>query len=176
MTVYEIDNYKPVIAPSAFIAPGAFVIGQAVIGAESSVWFNSVIRADCEKIIIGSGSNIQDQTTCHADFGLPLTIGDGVTIGHNSVIHGCTIEDDCLIGMGVTIMNGAVIRKGCLIAAGTLILEGTVVPENSLVTGSPGVIKKKLSPESSAMVRASAEVYRERAKAYADSQNFKHFK
>lgn len=173
MTLYQLDNINPDIAADSFIAPNATIIGNAVIGPRSSVWFNAVIRADCEKISIGEESNIQDQTTCHADPAFPLTIGNRVTIGHNCVIHGCTIEDDCLIGMGVTIMNGAVIKKGSLIAAGSLILEGTVIPENSLVTGAPGKVKKQLSDDAGLLIRGSAEVYKARAADYRNPDNFK---
>ncbi len=173
MPIYEIDSFKPYIDISAFMAPIASIIGQAAIGNNASVWFNTVIRGDCDKIIIGSGSNIQDLTMCHADTGKPLTIGSRVTIGHQCVIHGCTIEDDCLIGMGCIIMNGAVIKKGSLIAAGSLILENTIIPENSLVTGAPGKVKKELDDTFIEIIRASSDIYIKRAAGYKTSDVFK---
>ena len=176
MPVYEIDSHIPDIAPSAFIAPNATIVGQVTIASHASVWFNSVIRADYEKITIGAGSNVQDLTMCNADTGKPLNIGKGVTIGHNCVIHGCTIEDDCLIGMGVVIMNGAIIKKGSLIAAGSLILENTIIPENSLVTGSPGKIKKTLDKGAVELIHASSDIYKDRAVGYKTPEIFKRCK
>ena len=176
MPVYEIDSHHPEIAPSAFIAPNATIIGRVTIDRSASIWFNTVVRADYETISIGADTNIQDLTMCHSDAGKPLTIGQRVTIGHSCIIHGCTIEDDCLIGMGAIIMNGAIIKKGSLIAAGTLILEGTVIPENSMVTGSPGIIKKTLDKSAVEIMQASAKIYKNRAIGYKDPEIFKHCK
>ncbi len=173
MPVYEIDAHHPEIDPSVFVAPNASIIGRVTINRNASIWFNTVIRADFEKIYIGDESNIQDLTMCHADAGCPLIIGRGVTIGHNSVVHGCTIEDDCLVGMGSIIMNGAVIKKGSLIAAGSVILENTIIPENSLVTGSPGKVKKTLSNDSIEIIRASADIYKNKALGYLTPATFK---
>ncbi len=168
MHVYQLENIKPKIDRSAFIAPNATIIGKIIIKKNASIWFNAVLRADFDQITIGEDTNIQDLTMCHADTGQPLTIGNRVTIGHNSIIHGCTIEDDCLIGMGVIIMNGAIIKKGSLIAAGTIILENTEIPENSFVAGSPGKIKKEFDKDIIEIMRASAEIYKNRSKAYKD--------
>ncbi len=142
MTLYAYKNIRPDIHESAFIAPTAQIIGNVQIGRNSSIWFQTVIRGDLDKISIGERTNIQDLCTCHADENIPLKIGDGVTIGHNSVVHGCTIEDDCLIGMGAIVMNQAVIGKGSVVAAGAVVLEKTIIPPYSLVTGSPGKVKK----------------------------------
>ncbi len=172
MPVYQLENIKPEIDISAFIAPNATIIGKTIIKKNASIWFNTVLRADCDQITIGEDTNIQDLTMCHADTGQPLTIGNRVTIGHNSILHGCTIEDDCLIGMGVIIMNGAVVRKGSLIAAGTLILENTEIPENSFVAGSPGKIKKEINKDVIAIMRASAKIYKNRSKIYKEPELF----
>lgn len=142
MTRYSYNTLAPECHPTVFIAPTAQIIGDVRIEKHASVWFHSVLRGDLATIRIGERTNIQDLTVCHADEHIPLTIGSGVTIGHRSVIHGCTIEDDCLIGMGAIVMNQAVIGRGSVIAAGAVVLEKTVIPPYSLVTGSPGKIKK----------------------------------
>jgi carbonic anhydrase/acetyltransferase-like protein (isoleucine patch superfamily) len=162
MSIYSLDGITPDIDPLAFIAPSATVIGNVFVGKNSSVWFNAVIRADFEKISIGEDTNIQDLTMCHADLGKPLVIGNRVTVGHNCVVHGCTIEDDCLIGMGVVVMNGAVIRKGSIIAAGSVILENADIPEYSLVAGAPGKVKRSLDESATVVMKASADIYRDR--------------
>jgi len=142
MTLYAYKNNIPIIHESVFIAPTSQIIGNVQIDQDSSVWFQTVIRGDLAKISIGERTNIQDLCMCHADEDIPLNIGYGVTIGHSCVIHGCTIEDNCLIGMGAIVMNQAVIGKGSIIAAGAVVLEKTIIPPYSLVTGSPGKIKK----------------------------------
>jgi carbonic anhydrase/acetyltransferase-like protein (isoleucine patch superfamily) len=142
MTIYSYKNLNPKIHKSVFIAPTAQIIGDVHIGQQSSVWFQAVIRGDFDKISVGERTNIQDLCMCHADENIPLKIGNGVTIGHRSIIHGCTIEDGCLIGMGAIVMNKAVIGKGSVVAAGTVVLEKTIIPPYSLVTGLPGKIKK----------------------------------
>ncbi len=172
MSIYSIDGIVPRIDPDAFIAPNASVIGNVSVGANSSIWFNTVLRADFELIAIGEDTNIQDLTMCHADTGKPLRVGNRVTVGHNSVIHGCTIEDDCLIGMGVVVMNGAVIGRGSIVAAGSVVLENTVIPEYSLVAGAPAKVKKSLDETAVLVMRASADIYKDRSKAYVDSERF----
>ncbi len=142
MTLYAYKNTRPEIHESVFIAPAAQIIGNVRIGKQSSVWFQTVVRGDLDRITIGERTNIQDLCMCHADANVPLTIGDGVTIGHRCVVHGCTIEDNCLIGMGAIVMNGAVVGTGSVIAAGAVVLEHTIIPPYSLVTGSPGRVKK----------------------------------
>lgn len=142
MTIYSYKNFSPKIHKSVFIAPTAQIIGDVYIGQHSSVWFQTVIRGDLDKISVGERTNIQDLCMCHADENIPLKIGNGVTLGHRSIIHGCTIEDGCLIGMGAIVMNKAVIGKGSVVAAGTVVLEKTIIPPYSLVTGLPGNIKK----------------------------------
>lgn len=172
MPIYRLENSIPDISDSAFIAHNATIIGKTTVKSNASIWFNAVIRADFDKITIGEDSNIQDLTMCHADTGQPLLIGDRVTIGHNCTIHGCTIEDDCLIGMGTTIMNGALIKKGSIVAAGSVILENTVIEENSLVMGAPGKVKKELPQEMIEIIRASSKVYKNKSKTYTNPELF----
>jgi len=142
MTIYSYKNLNPKIHKSVFIAPTAQIIGDVQIGPKSSVWFQTVIRGDLDKIRVGKRTNIQDLCVCHTDENIPLKIGDGVTIGHGSIVHGCNIEDGCLIGMGAIVMNKSVIGKDSVVAAGTVVLEKSIIPPYSLVTGSPGKIKK----------------------------------
>lgn len=142
MTLYAYKNNHPKLHPSVYVAPTAQIIGNVHIGRQSSIWFQTVIRGDLDRISIGERTNIQDLCICHIDENFPLTIGNGVTIGHRAVIHGCTIEDGCLVGMGAIVMNQAVIGKGSVIAAGTVVLGKTIIPPYSLVTGSPGKVKK----------------------------------
>ena len=137
MKTYHTSFQPNLIDPTAFIAPGAFVIGDVTLGANVSVWFNAVLRGDSESLTIGAGSNIQDGAVCHADPDLPLVIGEGVTIGHRAIAHGATIGDHSLLGMGAIVMNGARIGPHCLVGAGALVTEGKVFPERSLILGAP---------------------------------------
>lgn len=149
----------PRVAESAWVAPGAVLVGAVVLGERASVWYNAVLRADNEPIIIGDRSNLQDNVSAHVDSGSPLTLGRNVSVGHNAVLHGCTIEDDVLIGMHATVMNGAVIGSGSIVAAGALVTEGAVVPPRSLVAGIPAKIRRTLSDDEVAGIRHNAEVY-----------------
>ncbi|WP_300457958.1 gamma carbonic anhydrase family protein [Desulfobacula sp.] len=142
MTLYAYKTHQPKLHPTVYVAPTAQIIGNVHIGKHASIWFQTVIRGDLDKIRIGAMTNIQDLCMCHVDKNIPLNIGNRVTIGHRAVIHGCTIEDDCLIGMGAIVMNQAVIGKGSVVAAGAVVLEKTSIPPYSLVTGSPGKVKK----------------------------------
>lgn len=144
-TLFTFEGKDPEIAPSAFVAPTATLIGDVSVGPGASVWFGSVLRGDQDRIRVGQNTNIQDLTVCHTDEDMPLTIGSGITIGHRCVLHGCRIEDDCLIGMGAIIMNGAVVGRGSVVAAGAIILENKVIPPFSLVAGIPGKIKRTFS-------------------------------
>jgi carbonic anhydrase/acetyltransferase-like protein (isoleucine patch superfamily) len=166
MPVYQIENWKPEIDDSVYIAPGAVVIGQVRIFQNASIWFNTVVRGDTDLLTIGEETNIQDLSVCHADPGQPLTIGKKVTIGHRCIVHGCTIENDCLIGMGAIVMNGATIGQGSIIAAGTVVLENTTIPPFSMVTGVPGKIKKTLEKDVIDLIHMPADVYTNRAKDY----------
>lgn len=149
----------PVIDDDAFVAAGAVVVGDVRLSPRSSVWYNAVLRAEAEPIVLGEESNLQDTVVCHVDSGYPLTIGRGVSVGHGAVLHGCTVEDDCLIGMGARVLNGAVIGAGSLVAAGAVVLEGTVVPPGSLVAGVPGKVRRELSDEERDGIRRNAEHY-----------------
>lgn len=145
--IISLPDYTPDISQADFIAPNATISGNVTLGKHASVWFGAVIRAEREPIVIGDDTNIQDNVTVHIDVNYPTHIGKRVTIGHNALVHGCTIEDDVLVGMGATILNGAHIGKGALVAAGALVLEGMEVPPNSLVAGVPAKVKKIFTPE-----------------------------
>jgi carbonic anhydrase/acetyltransferase-like protein (isoleucine patch superfamily) len=149
----------PIVDERAFVAAGAVIVGNVRLSARSSVWYNAVLRAEAEPIVLGEDSNLQDAVVCHVDAGFPLTIGSGVSVGHGAVLHGCTVEDDCLIGMSATVLNGAVIGAGSLVAAGAVVLEGTVVPPGSLVAGVPGKVRRELSEEERQGIRRNAGHY-----------------
>jgi carbonic anhydrase/acetyltransferase-like protein (isoleucine patch superfamily) len=151
---------RPTIAPTAWLAPTATVIGAATVEADASVYYGAVIRADMAEVRLGAGSNLQDNVVVHTDTGYPTLIGRGVSVGHLAVVHGCTIDDDVLIGMHATVLNGARIGSGSLIAAGTVVLEGTVIPPRSLVAGVPGKVRRELSEAEVSKVIANAEEYR----------------
>jgi carbonic anhydrase/acetyltransferase-like protein (isoleucine patch superfamily) len=174
MTLYAFKNIRPDIHDSVFVAPTAQIMGDVHIARDASVWFQTVIRGDTATITIGERTNIQDLSMCHADEGVPLTVGNGVTVGHQCCLHGCTIEDDCLIGMGATVMNHAVIGKGSVVAAGAVVLENTVVPPYSLVVGSPGKVKKTYEnkEEITQVLKASSDLYAKKAKIFADKDQF----
>ena len=174
MTIYSYKNFNPKIHKSVFIAPTAQIIGDVHIGQQSSVWFQTVIRGDFDKISVGERTNIQDLCMCHADENIPLKIGNGVTLGHRSIIHGCTIEDDCLIGMGAIVMNKAVIGKGSVVAAGTVVLKKTIIPPYSLVTGLPGKIKKTYENKEDIWrkIKTMSEDYMGIAQNYGSEQIF----
>ena len=168
MTLYTFDNSIPEIKETSFIAPNASLIGRVRIGEKSSVWFNTVLRGDMENISIGDESNIQDLSMGHADPGFPLVVGNRVTIGHHCVVHGCRIEDDCLIGMGAIIMNGVRIGRGSIIGAGAVLLEGMEVPEFSMVVGSPANVRKTYDESILENIRESAQIYVKRSISYRE--------
>ena len=168
MTLYTFDNSIPEIKETSFIAPNASLIGRVRIGEKSSVWFNTVLRGDMENISIGDESNIQDLSMGHADPGFPLVVGNRVTIGHHCVVHGCRIEDDCLIGMGAIIMNGVKIGRGSIIGAGAVLLEGMEVPEFSMVVGSPANVRKTYDESILENIRESAQIYVKRSINYRE--------
>jgi carbonic anhydrase/acetyltransferase-like protein (isoleucine patch superfamily) len=163
MTVYSLGDRHPEIEPSAWVAPDANVIGSVYLGARASVWFCATLRGDTEPIVVGEGSNVQENCVLHTDLGFPLTIGRDCTVGHKAILHGCTIGDETLIGMGATVLNGARIGRNCLIGAGALVTEGKVIPDGSLVMGMPGKVVRDLDAAAIAGLRASARHYQERA-------------
>jgi carbonic anhydrase/acetyltransferase-like protein (isoleucine patch superfamily) len=153
-------SISPTIHPSAFVDVSAQVIGDVHLGAESSVWMNVVVRGDVHSIRVGARTNIQDLTMVHVMRDTnPTVIGDNVTIGHSAVVHGCTIEDRCLIGMGAILLNGCTIGTGSIVAAGTLVPEGMVVPPGSMVMGLPGKVRRRLTPEEDASIKWYADNY-----------------
>jgi len=156
----------PSVPDSAYLAPGARVIGNVVLGKNVGIWFNAVLRGDSEAIVIGDGSNIQDNVSGHSDPGSPLRVGRNVSVGHNAVIHGCTIDDDCLIGMGAIVMNDAVVGAGSLVAAGALVLEGQHIPAGSLVAGVPAKVRRPLTADEQRDILRNAENYRARIADY----------
>ena len=159
MTLYALDGIAPDIAEDTWIAPDANLIGRIVVEAAASVWFCSTLRGDNETITVGAGTNIQENCVLHTDMGYPLTIGEGCTIGHKVMLHGCTIGDNSLIGMGATVLNGARIGKNCLIGAGALITEGKEIPDGSLVMGVPGKVVRDLEEAAIDGLRKSALGY-----------------
>lgn len=160
MTIVTLtDGSAPEVAPTAFVAAGAVLAGRVRLLAGSSVWYNAVLRAEAEDIVLGERSNLQDNVTCHVDAGFPLTVGADVSVGHNAVLHGCTVEDGSLIGMHATVLNGAVIGAGSLVAAGAVVLEGTVVPPGSLVAGVPAKVRRELTGEERDGLRRNASSY-----------------
>lgn len=160
MTLYALDGVKPKLPEGFFfVADSASVIGNVTIGEDVGIWFGVVIRGDNEPIVIGARSNIQENTVLHTDPGCPVHIGEGCTIGHKAMIHGCTIGDNSLIGMGAIVLNGVKIGKNCLIGAGALITEGKEIPDNSLVVGSPGKVIRKLDEAGEQMLQKSADIY-----------------
>ncbi|WP_416972847.1 gamma carbonic anhydrase family protein [Streptomyces sp. 4F14] len=161
-----IGGREPEIDGEAFVAPTATVIGDVTLGAGASVWYGAVLRGDVESIAVGAASNIQDNCTLHADPGFPVRVGERVSVGHNAVVHGATVEDDCLVGMGATILNGAVIGAGSLVAAQALVPQGMVVPPGSLVAGVPAKVRRELTAEERDGVTLNGTAYAELAKAH----------
>jgi len=160
------DNHSPVVAPTAWCAPGATLIGDVTIHEDSVVMFGAVLRGDRTSISVGAGSNLQDNVVVHADPGFPVIIGSGVSVGHQATVHGATIEDDVLIGMGAVVLNGAVIGTGSIIAAGSVVLEGEIIPPHSLVAGVPGKVRRDTTDDERAAIRDNAKTYRELAARY----------
>ena len=161
--IWTLDDLEPDVAPDAWVAPDANVIGRVFLAAGASVWFGATLRGDGEAITVGKGSNLQEQVVCHADPGFPCTIGADVTVGHKAMLHGCTIEDGALIGMGATVLNGAVIGAGSLVGAGALVTEGKIIPPGSLVMGAPGRVVRELDDKARARLEHSARHYRQNA-------------
>ncbi|MEV2211829.1 gamma carbonic anhydrase family protein [Streptomyces sp. NPDC050997] len=164
-----IGGREPKIHEESFVAPTASVIGDVTLEAGASVWYGAVVRGDVERISVGARSNIQDNCTLHADPGFPVTIGERVSVGHNAVVHGATVGDDCLIGMGATVLNGAVIGAGSLVAAQALVPQGMDVPPGSLVAGVPAKVRRELSEEERQGVTLNGTLYADLAKAHREA-------
>lgn len=166
MAIYELDGRTPRIATSAWVADSAQVMGDVVLGEGVSVWFGAIARGDADRIVVGAGSNIQDGSVLHADEGMPLVIGERVTVGHQVMLHGCTIGDESLIGIGATVLNRARIGKHCLVGAGSLVTEGKEFPDGSMIMGSPAKVVRQLTPEQIEGLRKSAQHYMDNARWY----------
>ena len=167
--IYEYQGHRPRIGQDVFVAPSADVIGMVVLGDGASIWFNAVLRGDTDRIEIGAGTNVQDNAVLHTDPGIQARIGQGVTIGHCAMVHGCTVGDNSLIGINAVILNGACIGKNCLIGANALVPEGMEIPDNSLVLGTPARVVRQLDERAIAGLVESAASYRDKAKAFLSS-------
>ena len=165
-TILSFGGATPDVAASAWVAPNATIIGRVTLGERASVFYGAVLRADVDSISIGDDTNLQDNVTMHCDAGKPASVGARVSVGHGAILHGCTVEDDCLIGMGATVLNRAVIGAGSLVAAGAVVLEGTVVPPGSLVAGVPAKVRRELTDDERAGIRANADHYLEVSAAH----------
>ncbi|MFN0022015.1 MAG: gamma carbonic anhydrase family protein [Pirellulaceae bacterium] len=162
---------RDLVAQSAFIAPGAVVLGGVTVGEQSSIWYGAVVRGDCEAISIGKRTNIQDLCVLHADAGFPCTLGDGVTVGHGAIVHGATVEDDVLIGMKAVIMNGARIGRGSIVAVGAIVTEGMEIPPGSVAMGQPAKVKRPAEERDLVQIHHAAEHYVQAAKGYREAAN-----
>lgn len=168
MSLYALDTVAPCLPPdgNCYVAPGARVIGNVTLSEEVGIWFNAVLRGDNEPIVIGPGSNVQDGCIFHTDPGFPLTIGADVTVGHNAILHGCTVGDGTLIGMGAVVLNGARIGKSCLIGANALVTEGKEIPDGSMAVGQPAKVIRAVDDRVAAELRRAADVYKRRQAHY----------
>jgi len=166
MAIYELDGVAPRLDATAWVADSAQVMGNVSLAADTSIWFGTVIRGDTESITIGRGSNIQDGSVMHADIGMPIVVGENVTVGHKVMLHGCTIGDETLIGIGAIVLNGAKIGRNCLVGAGALVTEGKEFPDGSMIIGSPAKAVRPLTPEQIENVRQSARHYADNARRF----------
>jgi len=166
MAIYQLDAHIPQIDPSAWVADSAQVMGAVTLAANTSIWFGATVRGDTEHIHIGEGSNIQDGSVLHADHGQPLTVGKNVTVGHMVMLHGCTIGDESLIGIGAVVLNGAKIGRNCLVGAGSLVTEGKEFPDGSMIMGTPAKVVRQLTPEQMDGLRQSAAHYIDNAQRF----------
>ena len=167
MPLYAINGAEPSFGPGAWAAPSADLVGDVRLGARASVWFGAVLRGDNTPLILGEETNFQDGAVGHSDAGFPLTIGARVTVGHQAILHGCTVADDCLIGMGARLLNGAVIASECIVGAGALVTEGKHFERGSLIVGAPARVVRQLTGEERQLLRTSAAHYAEKAQRYA---------
>ena len=164
--IHALEDHVPTVAADAWVAPGAHVIGLVTLGAEASVWFGAVLRGDNEPIAVGEGANVQELCVLHTDMGFPLTVGRDCTVGHKAILHGCTVGEGSLIGMGATVLNGAVIGRGCLIGAGALVTEGKEIPDGHLAVGAPAKVVRALDAEAAEKLQQAARDYQAKARRY----------
>jgi carbonic anhydrase/acetyltransferase-like protein (isoleucine patch superfamily) len=169
MAIYRFDRYTPSVAPDAYVAEGATVLGRVTLGAKASVWFGASVRGDNDDIVIGAGSNVQDGAVLHVDPGFPMKIGERVSIGHQVMLHGCTIGDGALIGIQAIVLNGAMIGEQCLVGAGALVTEGKRFPPRSLILGAPAKMVRELTEKDLLMLKVAADSYIERSARYRTS-------
>ncbi len=167
MAIYQLGEHRPQIAPTAWVADSAQVMGNVILEEKSSIWFGTVIRGDTETITIGEGSNIQDACVVHADVGAPVLVGKNVTVGHKVMLHGCTVGDGSLIGIGAIVLNGAKIGKNCVVGAGSLVTERKEFPDGSMIMGSPAKVVRQLTEEQIAGLAWSAQHYQDNATLFA---------
>ena len=170
MSLYEYHGIRPNLGKNCFIADGAIVIGNVLLGDDVNIWFNAVVRGDMAQIKIGDGTNIQDLCMLHVDFNIPLTIGKGVTVGHNAILHGCTVDDNALIGMGAQVLDRAYIGKNSIVAAGAIVPPGKSYPANSLIIGAPAIVKRELTKEEIQMYGNQFKLYLKEKTEYSDSE------
>ena len=166
MAIYQLDDFIPDVADTAFVADSAEVIGRVTLGEDVSIWFNAVLRGDSDTLTVGAGSNIQDGSVLHADTGFPLVIGQNVTVGHQVMLHGCTVGDESLIGIGAVVLNGARIGRNCVVGAGALVTEGKEFPDGSLIVGAPAKVVRELTEAQVAGLKASAAHYVNNGRRY----------
>jgi len=169
MAIYRIDDQQPQFAPDAYVAGSATVVGRVTLGAGASVWFGAVLRGDGDRIVIGAGSNVQDGAVLHVDPGFPLTLGERVSVGHQAMLHGCTIGAGSLIGIGAVVLNGAVIGEQSLVGAGAIVTEGKVFPPRSLLLGAPAKVVRALTEKDLQLLANAADGYVRRAAEYRQS-------
>jgi carbonic anhydrase/acetyltransferase-like protein (isoleucine patch superfamily) len=164
--IAAIGGKTPTIAPGVYIAPGAVVVGEVAIGARASIWFNTVLRGDMASITVGEETSVQDLTMVHIDYGTPTVIGNRVVVGHRAIIHGATVGDECIIGMGAILLNRSKVGRNCIVAAGAVLREGFEVPDGMLVAGVPAEIKRPIKPEEIERIRRNAADYVKRCELY----------
>lgn len=168
--ILEFEGIRPTVGAGVFIAPGAVVIGRVTVGDRVSIWFGSVVRGDVEQITIGRETNIQDLSVIHADADTPTSIGSRVTVGHRAILHGCTVEDNCVVGMGAIVQNRSRIGRNAIVAAGSVVLEGFEVPAGTLAAGVPAKVKRELTGEEIEYIGRLAEIYLKRSEIYRAGQ------
>ena len=166
MAIYQLDDITPTIAPTAWVADSAQVIGNVELGEGASVWFGAILRGDNERLTVGAGTNVQDGTVVHSDHGYPVTLGANVTVGHQVTLHGCTVGDGSLIGIQAVVLNGAKIGRNCLVGAGSLVTEGKEFPDGSMIMGTPAKVVRPLKPEQINAMQRGARHYVENAQRY----------
>ncbi len=164
--IIKLQDWTPQVDPTCYVAPNATIIGQVTLRRGASVWFNTVVRGDMAPITIGEDTNVQDLSMVHVDYDTPTVVGNRVVVGHRAIIHGATVGDDCIIGMGAILLNRSRVGSNCIVAAGAVVREGFMVPDGSLVAGVPAVVKRPLTPEETERIRRNAADYSARAELY----------